>query len=157
MRGLIALVCAICFSVVLGGCSQDKAAFFLGPRTMPIWLAARQYYGVEKEYAMSAGEAESMVLSAISSTGGTYRYTTTNGTAKTIYARTSDDQHVVIDIDPFRGEPNHVEIDINVGFIGDTQKINALYAAMPAQPMVKTAAKTDKAEKSDKTQSCDCQ
>lgn len=154
MRKFVPLMFVMCAAFVLGGCSssnQGAMSMFVGPKTLPLWIGARQYYGVEKDYALSADEAEKLVKEAIEKTGGKYRYTTTVGTARTVYARTADECHVVIDIDPYRGYSNRVEIDINVGFVGMPSETEKLFAAINAQPLtgdVKSAL--------DSEDSCDC-
>ncbi len=151
MRKLLAVLCVCCFGAMFGGCSQNDAALLLGPKTLPLWIGARQYYGVEKDYAVSLDEGEKLAIDAIKSTGGEYRYTTSVGNSKTIYGRTGAGESIVVDVDPYRGYTNRSEIDISVGFVGNPAEVKKLFAAIAAEPLTKEV--TAELNKDD---SCDC-
>lgn len=127
-------------AALLGGCGDDTdmnnvvTKTFVGPKTMPIWLAVRQANEASADYAMTVEEAEAAVNSAVASTGGTVRYTTAVGNSRTVYARTSDERHVVIDIDP--AKKGLVKVDVCVDMYGNKAESKKILAAMPAQPVV---------------------
>ncbi len=131
-------------AAILGGCSDNAdmnnvvTKTFVGPKTMPIWLAIRQSNEAQQNYAMSVEEAESAVNTAVAATGGTVRYTTAVGNSRTVYARTSDERHIVIDIDP--AKKGEVTVDVCVDMYGNKAESKRILAAIPAQPVVKAEA-----------------
>ena len=139
--GLLAL--ALAGALFVGGCGGKEIDInnypIVGVKTLPLWLMVRQYYGIERDYAMSGEDAAAAVVQAVESTGGYVRYITSVGDSRTIYARNCDEKHVVIDIDPYRGYCNRVEIDINVGLYGDKVEIEKIFAAIPGEALTKEA------------------
>ena len=141
--GMMAL--ALTGVLLVSGCGGKEIDInnypVVGVKTLPLWLMVRQYYGIERDYAMSVEEAEAAVVQAVKSTGGYVRYITSVGNSRTVYARTCDEKHVVIDIDSYRGYCNRVEIDINVGLYGDKAEIEKIFAAIPGEALTKEAKK----------------
>lgn len=154
MNKLLIIMLLIAVSCTVGCSSKDVAQATLTPetKTLAFFLLYRQYRGVEKDYALTVPEGEVAAKKAIEDIGGYVRYTTAVGNSRTIYGRTNDERHIVIDVDPYRGK-NKIEIDINVGRYGDMKDINKLHNVIAANTKALIKDKPSSAEKKD--ENCD--
>lgn len=107
---------------------------FVSPKEIPLWLVVRQLNGVEKDFDLTVDEAVDQVIEAVRATGGTIRYGTKTGKARTIYALTAEGEGITIDVDPYRGQERKVEVDICVGMYGDKKKAEKIYHAFAGIP-----------------------
>lgn len=141
-------------ALMLGGCGEDGGAnntltkVFVGPKTAPIWLAVRQANEVQQNYNMTVPQAEEAAKAAVTATGGYVRYVTEVGNSRTIYARTSDEKHIVIDVDPARN--GQVTVDVCVDMYGNKGASREILAAMPTLASAEAPAAPCPAEGCDK-------
>lgn len=130
LRAIVFSASICIFAVILSGCSNK----FVTPAGIPQWLVIRQINGMEKDYNMSADEAERRISSAIAADGGHVRYVTAVGNSRTMYGRTRENETITVDIDPYRNNPNMVKVDINVSLYGDVDQTKKLYNRIDATP-----------------------
>lgn len=129
----VTIISILIFCAILSGCGNK----FVAPNSIGSWLVTRQINGVEKDYNLTADDAQDKLAKAIEKDGGKVRYVTKVGTSRTMYARTKDDETIIADIDPYRNEPNRVEIDINVTLYGDSDKAERIFSLIDATPVGK--------------------